>query len=430
VKNALGKNFKIEERKSSKFGSVGTTDRGDELSLSTPIIRNRNNDEVSMGYYNNLKRKEIYRTALDKYLHDQVARPIVNLISNAIYSEAPDFQGDEELVKRANQIVKDSEVDWSTWGVDGEVHGDVFIRSFFGKNPKIASIPAQTIDISYDEDNIIDIDAYIQNEQSSKPKVIPPKQMSHIKLNNTTNTVYGNSTLRPIFWWLDVLDNLWERNCIRAAQYYGSPIVGILGVPAEHIPAVKTELESEGQRPGKNWVFPEGVTIEVPDLTKNYPITDLIDRVYQYILSACNIPQHLIYESDSSRGVAMFSGDAFEMMIKVRQNTWGKGIVQAIKNILVDEKVWKEDSKLSLHFAPVFSRDLKELANLIDKGMTHNLYSKKSAREILRLDHTEEVANRKRQKVEEPEDVPAPIVPPKVGATPKAKPKPKVPAAS
>ncbi len=423
MKNLLGKKYKIYERKSSKFGTVGTVDRGNELSFSKRIL-DRNGTAVSQKYYNNIKRDEIYRTALDKYIHDELARPIINLIAYAIFAEGPDFQGDKDLVKAAKKIVDDSMVDWSTWGADLEVHGDVFIESFVeGKNPKIASLPAQTINVDYNEDNIIDIKNYIQNFARTGERKISPEKMPHIKINNTTNMVFGSSTLRPCFWWLDVLDNLWERNWIRAAQYYGSPIVSVTGVPAEHIEAVKAALQLEAQRPGRNWVFPEGVVVETLDFTRNYPIELLIDRVYQYILSACNIPQHLIYESDSSRGVAMFSGDAFDMMIKMRQRTWGLGIVHAIRNIFRSQGTANSEGKLFIRWAPVFQRDLKDLANLIKVGMENNLYSRKSAREKMRLDHSEEVVNLKKQKIEEPDDKPKePSLQRKVGNIPKASP--------
>lgn len=405
MKNVLGKNFKILERKSSAFGQVGIVDRGNELSFAKTVV-NRSGKLVTQKYYNNIKRDDIYKTALDKYLHDELARPIINLIVAAIFSDELDFQGDKSLVKRARQIVKDSDIDWSTWGSDLEVHGDMFIESFpDGKEPKIASLPAQTIDIEYDEDNIIDILSYIQNSDKDGEREISPTLMSHIKINNTTNMVFGSSTLRPCFWWLDVKDNLWERNWIRAANYYGSPIVGVTGVPPEHIASVKATLQAEGQRPGKNWVFPPDVKLETLDFTKNYPIEILVDRVYQYILSSCNIPQHLIYESDSSRGVAMFSGDAFEMMIKMRQKTWGLGIIKAIRNIFKAQGEKNADGKLIIKWAPVFTRDLKSLAELVRAGMETGLLSNKTGREMLKVDHSEEVENFKLQKKEEPDEL-------------------------
>ncbi|KKL84878.1 hypothetical protein LCGC14_1960330 [marine sediment metagenome] len=417
MKNILGKNYKIRERKSSKFGTVGTVDRGTELGFSSTIFNRFTGKVTSLGYYNNLKRHEIYRTALDKYVHDELARPIINLISNAIFSGGIDFQGNEEQVVRARKIIKDSMIDWSTWGADLEVHGDIFVRSFFGNNPKIASIPPQTIEIIYDENNIIDIRNYVQNIDDPSVELISPAEMTHGKINNTSNMVFGSSTLRAIFWWLDVLDNLWERNWIRCAQYYGSPIVAVTGIPSEHIDDVRAKLQAEAQRPGRNWIFPEGVEIDTLDFAKGYPIELLVDRVYQYILSACNIPQHLVYESDSSRGVAMFSGDAFEMMINSRRRTWTLIILDAIRRIFVNEGNNPDDFNLTINFPPVFTRDLKNLAKLIADGRNLKIFSLKSARERLGLDHSKEEENIAKEKPEDDPLNPPSNVPDKVEDT-------------
>lgn len=411
MKNILGTNYRIIERKSSKFGRVGTIDRGSELVKNFNVYTRNQRQPVTLAYYNNLKRKEIYQTALDKYVHDQLARPIINLISYATFGKGLDFQGNQAQVEKARKIVRDSNIDWLMWGADLETFGDIFIRSFYGKNPKMASIPPESLEIDYDENNIIDVRAFVQRIKTPDERRISPKDMSHGKINCTSSQVYGSSTLRPVFWWLDVLDNLWERNWIRCAQYYGSPMVAVTGVPVSSIADVITKLEANPQRPGRNLVFPEGVAVDTLDFAKGYPIENLIDRVYQYILSACNIPQHLVYESDSSRGVAMFSGDAFEMMINSRRKTWTLAILQAVKNILLNDKMSPDDFDLNIKWPPVFQRDLKDLGQLITQARQLRIYSLKSARERLGLDHSDEEKN---IKLEKPEDNPNPIVPGKV----------------
>ena len=424
--NLAGKNFKILERKSSKFGAVGYTDIGNELQKQWSLR--------SINYYDNVRREDIYTSCLDRYQHDQLARPIVNLIVNAIFNEKPDFQGDDTIIKRVNDIIKASEINWSSWGADLEVFGDVFIRAFLGEDiPKIVSIPASSIVVVYSETNVLDIKRYAQFFNGSLPilksdeelpeyaKAIPADEVCHIKINNTSNMIYGSSTLRPILWWLDVLDNLWERNTIRAIQYYGAPIIVITGVPAEHQATLKTSMESEGQRPGRSIILPPECKVDVPDFTKNYPIQEFIDRVYQYILSACNIPQHLVYESDSSRGVAMFSGDSFDMMIKNRRRIWELGLVKILKYILMEEGLWQDESKLKIGWKPVFQRDLKDMATLIQTALETGLYSKRTAREVLGVDHSEELERVKKQKTEEPDEITKPPeVSPKVAPTTKA----------
>ncbi len=407
MKNLAGKNYKIEERKSSQFGRVGVTDVQSDI------------DKFWAGkpsaYYDTLNRKDTYETTRDRYLHDQLARPIINTIVNATFQRPPDFQGNEKLVKRANQIVRDSEIDWAVWGKDLEIYGDIFIRAFFGVDAKLASIPPGSIDINFMENNILRVSSYEQFKEESRSKKISIKEMTHGGINKPTDVAYGSSTLRPVLWWLDVLDNLWERNWIRAAQYYGAPVAAITGVPGEQQAAVQTQLEGKGQRPGRHWIFPAEVKVETLDFTKNYPIEILVDRVYQYILAAVGIPQHLIYESDSSRGVAMFSADGFEMMIKLRRQTWALGLLRAINFLLKNSDGSKGD--LRIRWSPVFSRDLKALAQFIDVAVANKIFSLKTARERMGADHSVEVDNFKK----EPDETP--VIPTQVVSTPKTTPR-------
>lgn len=398
MKNILGNDYKIIERKSSKFGALGIVDRGTELQKGFSIPKAK-----TTNYYDNVKRFDIYRTALDKYVHDQLAHPIINLIAGAIFHTPPDFQGDKDLVKRAKEVIQNSYIDWFKWGVTLEVHGDFFLRIFNEADYKLVSIPPDSITVDFDETNILNIKSFVQFLNRPEQQSIPTDRMVHIRINGTDNMVYGSSTLRPVLWWFDVLDNLWERNSLRASQYYGAPVVSITGIPPEHQTAVRAALEADGQRPGRNWLFSEGVKAETLDFTKNYPIQDLIDRVYQYILAACNIPQHLVYESDSSRGVAMFSGDAFEMMIRSRQRQWELGLSRAFRYIFEAENMWATNSKFSVQWGPIFRRDLKDLVTLVEKSMNFGLLSNKTAREFIGVDHSEEVENLKKQKTEEPD---------------------------
>lgn len=396
MRNTAGNDYKILERKSSNFGRVGIQDRQSGLQK---MYQAR-----PMAYYEDLKRKEAYLTCIDRYNYDQLARPIINMIVHATMSTPPDFQGDEGLVKDIRKLILDSNINWITWGIDLETYGDLFIRSFTkGNNPKLASIPPESIDIEYDQRNILDIKKYVQfkDDGGDFAKGISPDEMTHIKINCASSQVYGVSTLRPVLWWLDVLDNLWERNWIRAAQYYGNPIVAVTGIPGEHIETVKATLQADGQRPGRNWVFPPDVKAETLDFTKNYPIQDLIDRVYQYILAACGIPQHLVYESDSSRGVAMFSADGFEMMIKSRRRTWEIGLRRALQTALN----FDNEIDLKINWAPVFMRDLKNLSSLVDTMVTQKVISKHTARELINVDHSVELERMKQQKKDEPDEM-------------------------
>ena len=390
--------FYIIERKSSDFGQTTVLDTQDTHTQKWDVkIYNH-------GYYDDSSREDLYKVCRSKYLYDQLARPIINLIVNGIFNSPPDFQGDDELVKVAGEIVKENNTNWHQWGVDLEVMGDVFVRTFDDKTPTIASIPAETIEIDYDPENVLKINKYTQYSNSPNETKISPEGIIHIKINVPTNVVYGSSTLRPVLWWLDVLDNLFERNWIRTAQYYGSPAVVINGVPPEHQATVKSSLEEKGWRPGRNLILPPNSSAEVLDFAKQFPIEQIIDRIYQYILSACSVPQHLIYESASSRGVAMFSGDGFEWLVKSRQQLWGRALYILFQRIFMRRGIWETDSQFKIGWTPTFQRDLKDLANVVAVLRGDNTVSKRTAREMFGIDHSTEVERLKDEGKEEKQD--------------------------
>src|SRR3990167_6336048 len=239
----------INERKSSNFGQIVALDTQDTHSQSRTL------SFIRHGYYDDMSRLDLYNVCRSKYIYDQLARPIVNLIVNGIFNSLPDFQGDDELVKAAEKIAIRNSINWHQLGIDLEVMGDVFLRIFDDSVPTVASIPAETITIDYDPENVLKINNFIQyKEQPDKEKEINPEEVVHIKINVPSNIVYGSSTLRPVLWWLDVLDNLFERNWIRSAQYYGFPVVSIEGVPAEYQSKVQSAIEEKGWRPGRTLI--------------------------------------------------------------------------------------------------------------------------------------------------------------------------------
>jgi hypothetical protein len=391
--------FNITERKSSGFGQVTVLDTQD-----SHVSAGYNYSYYPHGYYDDFNRSDIYKVCRSKYIYDQLARPIINLIVNALFNSPPDFQGDKKLVKIAEKVATRNSLDWHQIGVDLEVNGDVFLRIFDDATPTVASIPPETMTIDYDPQNVLSVNNFIQYYNNPGQITIPAEEIVHVKINVPSNVIYGSSTLRPILWWLDVLDNLFERNWIRSAQYYGAPVVTINGVPPEHQATVKSSVEAVGWRPGRCLVLPADSKADVLDFAKQFPIEQIIDRVYQYILSACSIPQHLIYESDSSRGVAMFSGDGFDWLIRSRQQVWSLALYNIFKRIFERKGVWTADSEFKIGWTPTFQRDLKDLAQVVDVLVSNSALSKRTAREMFGIDHSSEVERLKTQKTEEPQD--------------------------
>jgi len=102
----------------------------------------------------------------------------------------------------------------------------------------------------------------------------------------------------------------------------------------------------------------------------------------------------------------------------MRRQTWSIALLDAMKKIFSTMKIGAKEFNLKVAWAPVFTRDLKSLAALISVGMEHKILSKKTARERLMVDHSDELENIKKQKVEEPDD--KPLVPGQVDNRPKA----------
>ena len=206
------KGFKIlQERKSSNFGQIYALDTQDTHTIGFKT------SSYNHGYYDDYSRVDLYKVCRSKFLYDQLARPIINLIVNGIFNHVPDFQGDDKLVKVAEKIASDNNILWHALGTDLEVMGDVFLRIFDDSLPTVASIPAETMTINYDPDNVLQIDNFTQYLNDTNEKEIPAEEIVHVKINVPSNVIYGSSTLRPVLWWLDVLDNLFERNWLRSA---------------------------------------------------------------------------------------------------------------------------------------------------------------------------------------------------------------------
>jgi hypothetical protein len=114
----------------------------------------------------------------------------------------------------------------------------------------------------------------------------------------------------------------------------------------------------------------------------------------------------------------MFSGDGFEWMIKNRQQKWGNILYQLFKRIFERKGIWKADSEFKIGWVPVFQRDMKDLAKVIESLRADSTISKRTAREAFGIDHSQEVERLKDAKTEEPEPV-LPTVPGQVpGKTP------------
>jgi len=399
---ALKKN--IEEVKRAKFGMTSFINIGDQIKV--PLKKE------GIQKWN---RKEIWVRAYRDYNQNQLARPIINLSAGALFKNDPDFQGDEKLVKFARKVVDDSEIDWFDYGVDFFIFGGTFLRIFeSGEDFIIRSVFPPHVDIITEKGDAQTPVNYILNRGTEDESDTDPKDMFYIKTNAIPNQIYGESELSPLFYWFDVLDNLYEKVWVRGAQYFGAPVVVIEGIPASQQTAVQNEIQSTGWRTGKLLLLPGSVekerpTAKVLNFGEGFDVKELVDRVFRYIVIASGIPQHLLMESDASRGVAMFSTPTFEYKIMTAQRKWSRGLKRLFVEImrrkgLVDEETPLSEINFKIGWLPVFNRDEKEFIQSVSDLVVNGILSKKSAREKLNLDNSEEEEQIKKQKTEDEAD--------------------------
>lgn len=413
----------IEEIKVAKFGRPTYVDAGDTVKIP-----------FKKGEIEDLGRKDVYRRALRLYYSNQLARPIINILSSSLFRNPPDFQGDKELVSSANELIENSQVDWHEWGNEFFLFGNVFLRIFgSGENSIVRSLPPINLDIDVEEEDAKSVLQYVLFKSTDDEELVLPEDVVSIKTNSVSNQVFGESELRHIFYWLDVLDSLWEKGWIRTAQYFGSPVVAIEGIPANAQANIETEITSKGWKPGKVLVLPGSTERERPqakvlNFGEGFEMENLVDRVFRYIVVATGIPQSLLMESDASRGVAMFSQPSFEYKIQSAQSKWSVGLKDLmVRHFKRSGLVEKEEKLNSVNFKvgwlPVFQREEKDLLKGLGELVTLNVISKQTAREKLNIDHSEEQKRINQEKEDEPNQIaPQAGVPaPAKGLAPKSK---------
>ena len=400
---------KIWEVKAANYGTISKVDRNS----TTSKLPNRSG-------YTTIKRKAMYDKAMQLYEQNELVRPIVNLIATSTFSKGqPDFKGSNaDLTSYAQEIVTSNDLNFHDLAREGELAGDVFLwYEKMGDAIKVWSLDAgETISILKDGDlrNIAGYAYKSGSENSLSKEVKPnllPSQVQHLKLNSTTTSQYGRSSLRHLLYWIDVLDKLFEENWLRGAQYYGQPLLAITGVPGPYQATVKAQIESQLQRAGVSWVLPPDTDVKTPSLALDFPIGDIVGWVFRLITIATEIPITLLGSADAaSRGSAFFANPRFELAIRARREVWRIGLRRFFIKIFqatgkLAEGVEPKRSEFDIGFLPIFDRDLTDLADVIAITKDRGIMSKTSSREWLGLDASVESELIKKEKTTEPDEM-------------------------
>ena len=386
----------IWERKSSQFGGIFKQDkfsRVRELPDKKTFSRSGRNDT--------------YKKAMDLYENSELIRPIINLFAAAVFSKnngTLDLRGTSAKLKElAFKIVDHNELNFHDLTRDLELSGDLFLSfkengdqtEIFSTNPGITSV----ITVNGDMRRVVGFtDDPLTDDTNLDPKQVkfPITTSQHLKINSTAMSLYGRSSLSHLIYWVNVLDNLFEGNWLRGAQYYGDPLIVISGVPGPYQQAVQTQIENQSQRAGRSWILPPDTKVDVPDFTLGFPIGDIVAWVFRMISIGSEIPITLLGTADvASRGSAFFSNPRFNLAIHPRREVWRIGLraffIKIFKAIgVVDQNQVLSRKEFDVGFLPIFDKDLEDLADVIEIYRSQKMISKKSAREMIGLDHDDE----------------------------------------
>ena len=383
---------KVWEVKAANYGAMTRVDRNS----TTSKLPSREG-------YTTLQREAMYEKALRLYEQNELVRPIINLISTSVFSKGqPDFKGSNKaLAEAARKIVDTNDINFHELAREGELAGDVFLWFEKGEKDsvKVWSLDAgETVSVLKDDDlrQLLGYAYKTGDAKATKPTFTPDK-VQHLRLNSTTTSQYGRSSLRHLLYWIDVLDKLFEENWLRGAQYYGQPLLAITGVPGPYQATVKAQIEAQLQRAGVSWVLPPDTKVETPSLALDYPIGDIVGWVFRLITIATEIPITLLGSADAaSRGSAFFANPRFELAIRARREVWRIGLRRFFIKIFqatgqIKEGVEPSRSEFDIGFLPIFEKDLTDLADVIAIMQDRGNMSHGSACEMIGLDASEEM---------------------------------------
>ena len=395
---------KVWEVKAANYGLLTKVDRNSTLSKLP-----------SRTGYTNTKRKDMYTKALSLYENNELVRPIINLISTAIFSKGqPDFKGsNKELSTLARSICDKNDINFHEIAKEGELAGDVFLwfEKVDAEKVSIWSLDAGETSSVLKNDDLRKLQgyAYLTGGNVATKVDFPVNRVQHFRLNSTTTSQYGRSTLRHIVYWIDVIDKLFEENWLSGAQYYGNPLLVISGVPGPYQATVKSTIEAELHRAGKSWVLPPETEVTTPSLSLDYPIGDIVGWVFRLITIASEIPITLLGSADaSSRGSAFFANPRFDLAIRSRREVWRIGLRRFFIKIFTEMGKLKDGqeptrSEFDIGFLPIFEKDLTDVADIIAIMRDRGAISKGTAAEMVGLDASEEMERMKAEETEWPD---------------------------
>ena len=353
-----------------------------------------------------------YDMAWEYYLENQFARAIVNMTASAIFGKGIQFVGDDGQVKFARDLF--GQIDLFQLGIESSIYGDNIIRIFTDKDDakryQIALLPPKTIaEKKTAEGNVLEPEYYLQKwgETDKDGEEILAEKITHVMINAVSDSLFGNSDLLHLFYWLDMYDSVTEEADKR--RLFASQSIGMFtGVDLRYRNTLKTRINKvkrdEDQKtglrrcfpPGTQLILPKGVKYELVESLGKFNLEEILHRVAKIVAMASETPEHFLnLAEDVNRSTAKESLFPFIKKVQRRQAIFSRKfeeLLRKIYDIATSQNggvvPWEGEKELDLkvEFAPIFDYDLSEIEKMtkaVVSAWQMELISRKSAMDMI-----------------------------------------------
>jgi len=336
-------------------------------------------------------RLDCYEKAWQYYLENQFARPIVNLTASATFGKGVRFIGDNEQVSFARKLF--AGIDLFQLGTESSIYGDDFIRFFKGedKDVKIAILPPKTIKKYTADSNVLRVEKYIQFEgDKDNEEEILSDEMIHIMINAVSDSLYGNSDLYHLFYWLDLYDSVTEE-ADKRRLFCSQPIGKFKNVDVRYRSFLKTTLGKKSRDvdqksglkrslpPGSQLFLPPGMDYEIVEPSGKFDLEAILMRIMKVIAAGAEIPLHyLSVGTDINRATAESMKWPFIKKIQRRQTMFTRSfeellfkIYNSLGSAFPRDKETNPEGKFDLQvlFPPIYDYELNEVQKMLQAIM-------------------------------------------------------------
>ena len=348
-----------------------------------------------------------YKKAWAYYVENQFARPITNLTASAVFGKGVQFVGDNEQVAFANELFK--QIDLFQLGVESGLDGDNYIRIYKDDEEyKLALLPPETMTKVIKDDNVADLKGYVQfRGNDTLEEDFGPKEIEHIMQNAVSNSLYGNSDLKPLFYWFDLYDSTTEE-ADKRRMFASQPIGVFTGVVMRFKATLQRMLgrtsrdvdQKEGLKrslpPGSNLLLPKGMEYNIVEPGGKFDLEVILNRIAKVVAMASETPLHwLLLAEQINRATAKEMSFPFIKKILRKQKLFGDSFIDILQRIYdespetfpYDEEENEErEFQLEAKFPPIFDYELEEIEKMVNailKALTSEKLSGKTALDLI-----------------------------------------------